>query len=51
MQPEADIQLRLKARADALGIALPAEDREAVLAGARWLRDGLDRLRREGLAP
>lgn len=51
MQPEADIEARLKARAEDLGIKIPDQDRAAVLAGARWLRDCVDRLRREGLTP
>lgn len=50
MQPQADIERRLRERAEALGIAIPTEDRDAVLAGARWLQACLERLRREGLA-
>lgn len=50
MQPAADIERRLQTRAEALGIRLPTQDREAVLAGARWLQACLERLHREGLA-
>lgn len=44
-----DTSARLAAAARAAGIAIPAGERNAVVAGATWLKSRIELLRRAGL--